>query len=354
MINMLKISLLIICTFVHSVQAYDIEEKQGVHKPTILVTGGAGYIGSHTSFLMKQNGYNVVILDHNKNNLAHTQSWAKTIEGDYGDEALLHSIFTQYSIDAVMHFAGFIEVGESVKNPLSFYQNNVSKTITLLQVMLAHNIKTFIFSSSCAVYGTPQWIPLTEDHPRDPISPYGKTKYMIEMILEDVHNAHELNFVALRYFNAAGALPEHNLGERHVPETHLIPLLINASYHNKTFKIFGTDYPTEDGTCIRDYLHVLDIAEAHRLALEYLNHGGESGFFNLGTGTGTSVQQMVDAVQRIIKSEPAIILADRRPGDPAILVANSSHVRNILGWKPNYSNLDNILKTAYDFYILNT
>jgi len=322
-------------------------------KPTILVTGGAGYIGSHTAFLMAQKGYNVIILDNNPTNFNVIRIWATIIEGDYADEAILHSLFSQYPIMAVMHFAGFIEVGESVKNQLSFYENNVSKTITLLKVMIEHDVKTFIFSSSAAVYGTPQRVPLTEDHPRDPINPYGKTKYVVEMMLEDVHQAHGINFVALRYFNAAGALPEYNLGERHNPETHVIPILLDAAHNKKPFKIFGIDYQTHDGTCVRDYLHVWDIAQAHYLSLEYLNNGGSSTFFNLGTGTGTSVHEMLKAVQQTTLSSLSIIFADRRAGDPAVLVADADAAHTVLGWNADNSSLDNILKSAYEFYVKN-
>ncbi len=318
-------------------------------KPAILITGGTGYIGSHTAWLAAQKGYTVIILDQYIQEHEFDHDWALCIKGDYADQEILSTIFTRYAIEAVMHFAAYIEVGESVKDPLKFYKNNVAKTMTLLETMLAHDVKKIIFSSSCAVYGDPQWLPLSEDHPKNPVSPYGRTKLMIEMMLEDLHRAHGLQFVSLRYFNASGAMAEYNLGERHTPETHIIPLLLRAAKSKKPFYIFGSDYPTNDGTCIRDYLHVRDLASAHLCALDHLNKGGISDYFNLGTGHGISVKKMVEAVERICGEHINIIMAERRPGDPPILVADPSHVHTILQWKPQYSDLDYILKTAYAF-----
>lgn len=315
-------------------------------KQAILITGGAGYIGSHTAYLMAQQGHEVIILDA----LLHSQSfnhpWATLVQKDFADQQALDAIFSTYAIDAVMHFAAFIEVGKSVREPLAFYENNVSKTITLLQAMLKYNVKKFIFSSSCAVYGIPQKLPLTEDHPKNPISPYGTSKLMVEMALQDAHDAHGLQYVALRYFNAAGALPGSWLGEYHEPETHIIPLLLRAAQENTPFYVYGADYPTPDGTCIRDYLHVMDIAQAHAKALEYLHKGNVSRCFNLGTGTGYSVAQLIDVVQRVTSKSVNVITHNRRPGDPARLVADPALATQCLGWGPEYSGMEYIIESV--------
>jgi UDP-glucose 4-epimerase len=318
-------------------------------KQTILLTGGAGYIGSHTAYLLAQKGYDVVILDSLVHGQSFKHSWATLIKGDCADANLLHQIFSSYTIAAVMHFAAFIDVGESVRSPLAFYDNNVAKTLRLLEVMRTHNIARFIFSSSCAIYGAPEFIPLTEEHPKNPISPYGKSKLMVEMILEDLQAAYGLQYVSLRYFNAAGALPEQGLGERHVPETHVIPLLLHAAQHKKPFTIFGTEHQTKDGTCVRDYVHVLDIAQAHILALEHLLKQLPSDHFNLGTGSGFSVKELVQAVTHLTGIPLKTILAKARPGDPALLIADPTKANTILGWKPTHSQLDYIIKTAYIF-----
>jgi len=261
----------------------------------------------------------------------------------------MNALFEHYAIDAVMHFAADIEVGKSVISPAAFYNNNVINTIQLLDLMRHHHVKTFIFSSSCAVYGTPQWLPLTEDHPKNPISPYGKTKLMIEMILEDYAHAYGLNYVALRYFNAAGAWPEQQLGEHHEPETHVIPLLLRAAQNKTPFAIFGTDHDTADGTCIRDYLHVRDIADAHLQALYYLKAGNQSDCFNLGTGTGVSVQELISAVEQVCNTKLTILPREKRAGDPALLVADPSKAHAALGWQPHHSDLHTILESAYNY-----
>jgi UDP-glucose 4-epimerase len=316
-------------------------------KQTILVTGGAGYIGSHTAFLLAQQGYNVIILDTLVHDQIFTHTWATFIKGNCGDRALLEKIFTQYSINTVMHFAAYIEVGESVTNPLKYYQNNVTNTLNLLESMLAHNIRNFIFSSSCAVYGIPETNFIAEDHPKNPISPYGITKYIIEKVLEDLHTAHKLEYVSLRYFNAVGALPEYGLYEQHKPETHLIPLLLQAAITQKPFYIFGTDHPTPDGSCIRDFLHVWDIAHAHAKAVTHLKTGKPSDCFNLGTGYGLSVKQMIAHVEQITKTKLNTLPVKNRAGDPPILVANASKAHDILGWRPHYSDITFIIQSAY-------
>ena len=316
---------------------------------TLLITGGAGYIGSHIGCLLAQHNYTVIVLDSLVYGQSFDYPWAKFIYGDFGDEQILNSIFTQYKIDAVIHCAASIEVGESVKNPLAFYENNVAKTIKLLRVMLNHHVKTILFSSSCAVFGIPKVLPLTEHHPFDPISPYGMTKYMMESIIKDMHNAYGLSYVIFRFFNAAGAWPEEKLGEQHIPETHLIPLLLRAAYEHKSFTIFGDQKPTSDGTCIRDFVHVVDIAHAHRLALSYLEQGGTSDIFNLGTGSGISVKEMIAAVDRICKTSVQVAVADDRPGDPAVLVADSGHARKTLGWDFRHSAIDEIISSAHTY-----
>ncbi len=318
-------------------------------KSTVLITGGAGYIGSHVSYIMAQKGYNVIILDTLLHGQKWIHSWATCIVKDFADSATLEAIFSQNNVEAVMHFAAYAQVGESVQDPLLYYENNVSKTITLIQYMLAYNVTKIIFSSSCAVYGTPQRIPITEDHPCNPINPYGATKYMVERVLEDCRKAYNFHYVSLRYFNAAGGVPELELGEQHTPETHLIPLIFNAALSNKPFTLFGVDHATLDGSCIRDFVHVQDIAQAHWLALRHLNNKLPSDVFNLGTGTGFSVKQVLAAAEHICEHAIIKIYAKKREGDPALLVADPSRAHDILGWKPRHSQLEFMLKSAYIF-----
>jgi len=316
---------------------------------TILLVGGAGYIGSHTAYLLHKKNYEVIILDIFHHNQLINFPWATIIQGNYGDQPLLHKIFDTYEINAVMHFAAFIEVGLSTINPLIFYENNVSNIITLLSVMHQYHITKIIFSSSAAVYGLPHITPITEDHPKNPISPYGMSKLMVENILHDTHKAHALSYIALRYFNAAGALPSQQLGEQHAQETHVIPLLIQAALNNTPFYIFGTDYHTPDGTALRDYIHVLDIANAHINALEYLKTKNQSDCLNLGTENGVSVKEMIHKVERITNKKIPIINSPRREGDPAILIASSQKAQVSLNWKPHYSDIDTIIASAYEF-----
>jgi UDP-glucose 4-epimerase len=321
-----------------------------MNKHTVLITGGAGYIGSHVGYACARAGYQVIVLDSFVHNNYFSPHWATVIKGDYGDAHLLQTIFSSYAIDAVIHCAGSIEVGESVRNPLAFYENNVSKTIVLLQQMIHRNVRNFIFSSSCAVYGQPHFIPLTEAHQLQPMSPYGHTKAMIEQLLQDVAHIHHLRFVALRYFNAAGAFPEEYLGEQHLHETHLIPLMLDALLMKKPFTIFGGDYNTKDGTAVRDFVHVRDIAHAHLLALEHLHAGYPSDCFNLGTGVGYSIKEIVEMMQRISGIALKTIVAPRRVGDPDVLIADSHKAQMILQWKPYYSDLEYILKSAFVFH----
>jgi len=326
-----------------------------MNKPTILVTGGAGYIGSHTSFYLAQQGYNVIVLDSFRHNQYLPKSFTENknitiIKKDFADQETLAKIFSTENIQAVVHFAAFIEVGESVKHPFSFYENNVIKTIKLLQTMVAYNIKQFVFSSSCAVYGTPETIPIPENHPKNPISPYGKNKLMVEMCLDDCARAYDMKFVALRYFNAAGALDKKKLGEQHIPETHLIPLALQAAQKGKTFYLFGDDYKTPDGSCVRDFLHVQDLASAHAKALEYLHETKNSNFFNLGTGTGYSVKQVLAAIEKECGKKIKVEVKKRREGDPAQLVANATKAKTILQWQPQHSSLETIVASAHRFY----
>jgi UDP-glucose 4-epimerase len=325
-------------------------------KKAVLVIGGAGYIGTHTSWLLHTQGYEVIILDAllHKQNLNQLSNLNKItlIKDDFANTQTLKKIFTTYNIDTVMHFAAFIEVGESVKRPKDFYNNNVTKTLILLDTMLEHDIKNFIFSSSCAVYGIPQRLPLDETHTLAPINPYGKNKLAVEFALQDYSHAYNLNYISLRYFNAAGALFEQGLGEQHNPETHVIPLLIKAAMQNKDFFIFGNDYPTSDGTCIRDYIHVLDIAQAHVLAHDYLQKYAKSNSFNLGSQKGSTIKELIKKVEQICKTKIKTKYYIKREGDVPILIADSNKARQELGWQAKFSNLENIIKSAYEWELM--
>jgi UDP-glucose 4-epimerase len=319
-------------------------------KPTILVTGGAGYIGSHAVLALQRVGYEVIVLDnlvHGHRDIVENVLQVKLIVGDIGDRALLDHVFSTYPITAVMHFAAYIAVGESVTDPAKYYRNNVVGTLTLLEAMVAASIKQLVFSSTCALYGVPKTIPLVEDHPQDPISPYAASKQMVERILADFDTAFGLKSVSFRYFNAAGAEPTGLLGEDHSPETHLIPLvLLTALGKRESVSILGTDYPTPDGTCIRDYIHVTDLAQAHVLGLEYLLKGGDSQAFNLGNGSGFSVKEVIETASLVTGREIKIVECDRRLGDPPILVGSSHKAQKVLGWQPQYPDVKDILAHA--------
>jgi UDP-glucose 4-epimerase len=317
----------------------------------ILVTGGAGFIGSHCCKALHRKGYIPVTIDNLIYGHRENVRWGSFYQGDAGDSRILDRIFKDNKIDAVMHFAAFAYVGESVTDPQKYYANNVKNTINLLQSILENNVRFFIFSSTCATYGMPQKLPLYENHRRQPISPYGKSKYMIEEILADYHTAYDFEFISLRYFNAAGADPESEIGEKHDPETHLIPLILDvAKGRSEAIRVFGTDYETADGSCIRDYIHVSDLADAHILALEKLMDGSSSDFINLGTGSGFSVLQSIETASRVTGKNIPHIAADRRPGDPAVLTASNEKARRILGWKPRYTQLDEIIQTAWNWH----
>jgi len=323
-------------------------------KGTILVTGGAGYIGTHAVLAMKQAGYDVVILDnlvYGHRDLVEKVLEVELVVGDTSDRALLDSLFASHNISAVMHFSAYAYVGESVTDPAKYYRNNVVGTLSLLEAMLAADIKKFVFSSTCATYGVPSKIPLTEDHPQNPINPYGATKLMVERILSDFDAAYNFNSVCFRYFNAAGADPNGLLGEDHNPETHLIPLvLLTAMGKRDSISIFGTNYDTSDGTCIRDYIHVNDLASAHILGLEYLLHGGKSDVFNLGNGEGFSVKKVIETARKITGREIKAVECDRRPGDPPVLVGSSDKAKKILGWIPEYPDLNDIISHSWQWH----
>lgn len=321
---------------------------------TILVTGGAGYIGSHSVLTLQNAGYEVIVLDnlvYGHQDLVENVLNTKLIVGDTCDRALLKQIFTDYKIDAVMHFAAYAYVGESVTQPAKYYQNNVVGTFTLLEAMVEAGVNNFVFSSTCATYGVPDSVPIKEDQPQNPINPYGATKLMVERILQDFSAAYDFRSVCLRYFNAAGADPEGRLGEDHSPETHLIPLVLQTALgHRPSISIFGTDYDTPDGSCIRDYIHVLDIAQAHILALEYLLQDGKTDVFNLGNGSGFSVKEVIETARQITGKEIPAEVSDRRPGDPPALVGSGAKAQKILGWQPQYSNLEDIITHAWQWH----
>lgn len=314
----------------------------------ILIVGGAGYIGSHVNKVLNERGYETIILDNLSYGHEESVKWGTLCKCDLANINEVDDIFTKYDINAVMHFSSFIDVGESVRNPEKYYNNNVVNTMNLLNVMLKHDVKKFIFSSTCATYGIPQKIPLTENHPQNPINPYGWTKLMVERILKDYDTAYGLKSVILRYFNASGADESGIIGEWHNPETHLIPLILDAAMGKREdIKIFGTDYDTPDGTCIRDYIHVTDLADAHILSLEYLNKNNQSNQFNLGNGQGFSVKEVIESVKRVTGRNFNVTQTQRREGDPAILIGSSKKAKDTLGWDPQYVNIDKIIETAW-------
>ncbi|MFW5887544.1 MAG: UDP-glucose 4-epimerase GalE [Bacteriovoracia bacterium] len=321
---------------------------------SILVTGGAGYIGSHTVKLLNEQGYEPVVLDnliygHAEivQNVLHTS----LIVGDISDKDLVKKVIDQFDIEAVMHFSAFAYVGESVQNPSKYYHNNVNGTLNLLDTMVECGVKKFIFSSTCATYGMVEQVPIKEDHPQNPINPYGKSKLMVEQILKDYDLAYNLKSVCFRYFNAAGADPSGKLGEKHNPETHLIPLVLDVALERRDeIKIFGDDYDTPDGTCIRDYIHVFDLAQAHILGLEYLNEKNYSDAFNLGNGKGYSVKEVIQTAQKVTGRPIKIEIANRRAGDPPKLIGSAEKAQKILKWKTKYSDLDLIIDHAWKWH----
>jgi UDP-glucose 4-epimerase len=315
----------------------------------ILVVGGAGYIGSHIVKNLCDNNYHVIVYDNLSEGHREAALCDDFIHGDINDSNALNGVFEKFKIDAVMHFAAYAYVGESVANPEKYYKNNVAATINLLSSMLKYDVKNIIFSSSCTTYGIPEYIPIDEKHPQNPISPYGASKLMVERIIKDYHRAYGLQYMILRYFNAAGAHPDGTIGERHNTETHLIPLVLKTlTGERESIDIFGDDYETPDGTCVRDYIHVCDLAEAHRISLELLLSGNESKCVNLGNGIGFSVKEIITLCENITGMKVPLRITDRRPGDPPFLTASGNYEKNLPGFKPRF-DINAIIKTAWEW-----
>ncbi|MFA7240058.1 MAG: UDP-glucose 4-epimerase GalE [Sulfuricellaceae bacterium] len=314
----------------------------------ILVVGGAGYIGSHMVKMLLAAGHEVVTFDNLSGGYRDAVVGGEFILGDLADEKALDAVFTRHAFDGVMHFASFIQVGESVLDPAKYYRNNVAHTLNLLDAMTRHGVKTLIFSSSAAVFGEPEYVPIDEAHPERPLNPYGISKWTVERILKDYDQAYGLKSVSLRYFNAAGADPDGQLGERHQPETHLIPLVLQAAAGRRPHvTVYGRDYATPDGACIRDYVHVVDLCQAHLLALEQLWSGAGSAVYNLGNGAGFSVLEVIATARRITGCSIPLVYGERRAGDPARLVADSRLAQRALGWTPRYAGLETIIAHAW-------
>jgi UDP-arabinose 4-epimerase len=317
----------------------------------ILVTGGAGYIGSHTCKVLAEAGYVPVTYDNLATGNKWSVKWGPLIQGDLADSALLRKVIREYSVSSVIHFAANAYVGESVVNPRKYFDNNVSNTLNLLGAMLDTGINHIVFSSTCAIYGMPSKIPISESEKQQPINPYGDSKLFIERVLRWYADAYSLNWTALRYFNAAGADSEGEIGEHHDPETHLIPLIIQSALgYRPKVAIYGMDHPTHDGTPIRDYIHVKDLAEAHVQSLEYLQRGGKSGPLNIGTGHGHSVLEVVEAVKQVSGLNIPFRPDQKRLGDPPVLVANSSQANQTIGWIPKYQDIHEIIETAWKWH----
>ncbi len=317
---------------------------------SVLVTGGAGYIGSHACKVLAGAGYMPIAYDNLVYGHSQSVKWGPLEEGDIGDSLRLETVLQKYNPTAVMHFAAYAYVGESVENPAKYYRNNVAGTLTLVESMRNCGVQNIIFSSTCATYGMPEQIPIGEDHPQYPINPYGRSKLMIEWILRDFSAAYNFKFVSLRYFNAAGADPDAEIGEDHHPETHLIPLILDVALGKRNqLEIFGTDYDTPDGTCIRDYIHVSDLANAHLLALEYLRDGGQSNVFNLGNGNGFSVREVITVARELTGCDILCVESERRPGDPPVLIGDSEKIRQVLDWNPVLNQLKTIIETAWQW-----
>jgi len=316
----------------------------------VLVSGGAGYIGSHMVKLLLENDIDVVTVDDLSSGHREAIAGGEFVRGDVGDRACMEAVFHRWPIDAIMHFASFIQVGESVSDPAKYYRNNLAGTLSLLDAAVACGVNHFVFSSSAAIFGEPKYTPIDEDHPTQPLSPYGYSKLAVERVLADYDRAYGLRSVSLRYFNAAGADPDGDRGEMHEPETHLIPLILQAASGRRScVKIFGDDYPTPDGTCVRDYVHVVDLCEAHLLALEYLQQAQRSAAYNLGNSRGYSVKEVIGAAERIVGHRVPVERNARRPGDPAVLVADSARVKTELGWRPRFDDIDTIVRHAWQW-----
>lgn len=317
----------------------------------VLVAGGAGYIGSHVALELSRRGYEPVVYDNLSKGHRQAVTTGSLVVGEIDDTKLLTKVMTGEGIEAVIHLAAHSLVGESVQNPAKYFQNNISGGLRLLEAVIASKVKYFVFSSTAAVYGEPEEIPIAEDHPKRPTNPYGFSKLTFEGILEAYEKAYGLRFISLRYFNAAGADPEAGIGEDHHPESHLIPIVLQVALgKRKGLELYGTDYPTPDGTCIRDYIHVTDLSLAHLLALEALFQGGDSSFYNLGNGEGYSNREVIKTVEKVTGREIPVTESPRRPGDPAVLVASSAAIRERLGWAPDYPELEQIVETAWEWH----
>jgi len=315
----------------------------------ILVTGGAGYIGSHACKALARAGYTPISYDNLVYGHRWAVKWGPFEEGDIADRERLDEVIAQYDPAAIMHFAAYAYVGESVEDPGKYYRNNVAGTLTLLEALRDHGINKLIFSSSCATYGVPDTVPIREDHPQRPINPYGASKLMIERMLRDFDVAHGLQSISLRYFNAAGADPDGEIGELHDPETHLIPLVLDVAAGSRPYvTVFGDDYDTPDGTCVRDYIHVTDLADAHVLALKALESGAKSTEFNLGNGKGYSVREVITAAERVTGNKIFLKIGQRRSGDPARLIGDSKKIRAVLGWAPKYEDIQFMVSHAWN------
>ena len=317
----------------------------------VLVTGGAGYIGSHTAKALARAGHEPLVLDNFTSGHRWAVKWGRLLEWDLAASELLPQFLEKERVEAVLHFAASLLVGESVHEPRKYFWNNVVNTLRLLDAMLEAGVKRIVFSSTAAVYGNPQSVPIPESHPQQPVNPYGDTKLAMERAIESYGNAYGLRWAALRYFNAAGADPDGETGENHHPETHLIPLVIQAALGKRpNVEVYGTDYPTPDGTAVRDYIHVTDLAEAHVRAIEYLAAGGENRPLNLGTGSGHSVREVIHTVGRVSRQTVPFHEGPRRAGDPPVLVADASQAAAVLGWKPQRSDLESIVRDAWRWH----
>ena len=316
----------------------------------ILVVGGAGYIGSHTCLDLFNNGFTPIVYDNLGNGHAEFVRWGPLERGDIRDRGRLDAVFEKYRPAAIVHFAGLIEVGQSVRDPAAFFENNVAGTLTLLRAAQAAGVSKMVFSSTCATYGVPQALPMDESHPQMPINPYGRSKLIVEEMLRDLDTYEGFRSVMLRYFNAAGADPEGRIGEWHLPETHAIPLAIETALGQRSeFTVFGSDYDTRDGTCVRDFIHVMDLADAHTRAVRYLLDGGDSVALNLGTGAGTTVKEMLSAIEMTSGRRVSVAYAGRRKGDPPVLVADNRKARTVLGWEPRH-DLNDIVQSAWSWH----
>jgi UDP-glucose-4-epimerase GalE len=317
---------------------------------TVLVTGGAGYIGSHAAKALHGAGYRVVVYDNLSAGHRGAVKYGELVEGDIADVGAVRAALRRHEVSGVMHFAAFLDVGESVREPIRYYRNNVVGALSVLEAMAAESVRHFVFSSTCATYGEPIETPITETHPQKPINSYGETKLAVEHALPHVEAAHGIHWIALRYFNAAGADPDGEIGEDHSPEIHLIPRALEAAAGGRGLQVFGDDYPTPDGTCLRDYVHVTDLADAHVRALEAIAETGKSGAYNLGTGHPHSVREVIDTVAHVAGRHVPWTLAPRRPGDPAVLYAAAQKAQAELHWTPRHGDLETIVRTAWDWH----